>query len=94
MGQMPYYDVSGPDGLPYGSALYRGNPFYRISKGLDWKASGMYDRLEFYYQPVVAGFLNLRLAACLHFTRNGFEGWQQKLCLVVNLDNFRIRNRS
>ena len=94
MGQMPYYDVPGPDGLPYGSALYRGNPFYRISKGLDWKAPGMYDRLEFYYQPVVAGFLNLRLAACLHFTRNGFEGWQQKLCLVVNLDNFRIRNRS
>ena len=54
----------------------------------------MYDRLEFYYQPVVAGFLNLRLATCLHFTGNGFEGWQQKLCLVVNLDNFRIRNRS
>ena len=54
----------------------------------------MYDRLEFYYQPVVACFLSLLLATCLHFTGNGFEGWQQNLCLVVNLDNFRIRNRS
>ncbi|MGN0202412.1 MAG: hypothetical protein ACI399_05845 [Candidatus Cryptobacteroides sp.] len=91
MGQMPYYDLTGPDGEMYGSSLYRGNPFYRISPEGDWKATGIYDRLEIFYQPTIAGFLNLRLSACLHFTGKGFEGWQQRFVLFVNLDNHRVK---
>ncbi|MGN1215334.1 MAG: hypothetical protein ACI4TJ_03715 [Candidatus Cryptobacteroides sp.] len=92
MGQMPYYDLEGPDGNAYSSSLYRGNPFYRISPNGDWKVPGVYDRLDLYYQPIVAGILNLRISNRFHFSGNGYEGWQQVVLLSVNLDRFRVKN--
>lgn len=82
---MPYYESRSPEGTIYGADLYQGNPFYRVCgvKGTD---RGLYDRLELYYQPQIASFLDLRLSAVMHFADDAFQGWQQKLSLVFNLE--------
>lgn len=82
--QMPYHAL-------YASGLYRGNPFYQV-RGVagDWKENGYYDRLEVYYQPKIASFLDFRISVVAHFASNashsGYQGWQQKFSLVFDLE--------
>ena len=83
---MPFYNSVDDGGYKYGNSLYSGSAFYRImpdrTGGCDF-----YDRLEVYYQPHIADFLDLRLSVVAHFP-NGFSyaGMQQKLSLFFSLD--------
>lgn len=83
---MPFYNMVDDGGYKYGNNLYAGSPFYRVTAdgGKKWD---FYDRLEVYYQPHIADFLDLRLAITAHFP-DGFryEGMQQKLSLIFSLD--------
>ena len=84
---MPYYSKMAPEGTIYGMDLYHGNPFYQVGGVSDGSGAwGLYDRLETYFQPHISSFLDLRLSAVFHFADGGFQGWQQKLGLVFNLE--------
>ena len=53
--------------------------------------NGFYDRLELFYEPSIAGFIDLKVGIVAHFapTRDyafGFAGWQQRVGLTFNLD--------
>ena len=80
---MPYYDSADAAGHVYGGQLYFGDPLYRVSLG--GKRLGIYDRLEVYWEPHIADFLRLRVAAAMHFHSAGFSGWQQIVSLVFDL---------
>ncbi len=84
---MPYFSSTAPEGSIYGTDLYHGNPYYRVG-GMkeDGATTGLYNKLEAYYQPGIADFLDLRISAVMHFTDAGFQGWQQKIGLVFNLE--------
>ena len=86
---MPYYRNKDAAGMTYGNLLYMGEPFYKVS--LDNDGLGFYDRLEAYYEPRISDFLNLRIAAVLHFNDWAFSGWQQKVSLVFNLQSLLDR---
>ena len=58
-------------GVIYGNNLYPGLPFY----------TGFYDRVELSWEPQLAKFLTLRVAARAHFAKDGFLGWQQVVSL-------------
>lgn len=83
---MPFYNFVDDGGYKYGNNLYGGSPFYRVSAD-DVDGWHVYDRLEVYYQPHIADFLDLRLSIAAHFP-DGFRyaGMQQKLSLVFSLD--------
>lgn len=86
-GQMPYFDWLDAGGNVYGKDLYPGSPFYRIQTGgEDWRHSGYYNRAEVYWQPDIADFVSLRLSAVFHFAGAGFQGGQQKLSVVFDLE--------
>ena len=86
-GQMPYFDWLDAGGNVYGKDLYPGSLFYRIQPdGKSWKHSGYYDRAEVYWQPYIADFVSLRLSAVFHFAGDGFQGSQQKLGVVFDLE--------
>lgn len=86
-GQMPYFDWVDAGGKVYGSDLYPGSRFYRIrTDGKSWRHSGCYNRSEVYWQPRIADFVSLRLSAVFHFTGDGFQGSQQKLGVVFDLE--------
>ena len=86
-GQMPYFDWLDAGGNLYGKDLYPGSLFYRIqTDGKSWKHSGYYDRAEVYWQPYIADFVSLRLSAVFHLTGDGFQGSQQKLGVVFDLE--------
>ena len=78
---MPYYNTLGTGGEKYGDLLYRGDPFYRLRDISGW---GIYDRLEVYYAPVISRFIDLKVAAVLHFS-GGYAGWQQMVTVAFNL---------
>lgn len=78
---MPYYNTLGTGGEKYGDLLYRGDPFYRLRDISGW---GIYDRLELYYAPVISRFIDLKVAAVLHFS-GGYAGWQQMVTVAFNL---------
>lgn len=86
---MPFYNyVTDTDVVveKYGNNLYGGSPFYRVKPGSS-DAAGVYDRLEVWYQPHIADFLDLRLSVVAHFPDNfRFEGTQQKISLIFSLD--------
>ncbi len=85
--QMPYFDWLDAGGNVYGKDLYPGSLFYRIQPdGKSWRHSGVYDRAEVYWQPYIADFVSLRLSAVFHFTGEGFQGSQQKLGVVFDLE--------
>jgi len=87
---MPYWSVVSPEGTAYASDLYRGNPFYRMDEvNSGAKTMKAYDRLEAYYQPSIASFLDLRISFVAHFAQGQFQGWQQKLGLVFDLEKAR-----
>lgn len=83
---MPFYNYIDDGGFKYGNNLYAGSPFYRVcpdAEGFRY----FYDRLEVYYQPHIADFLDLRLAVTAHFPEDfRYAGMQQKLSLIFNLD--------
>lgn len=83
---MPYFDSPAPEGGAYGRDLYAGNTFYRVH-GVSGGSTtiGFYERLEAFWQPRIADFLDLRISAVFHHTELGFQGWQQKFGLVFNL---------
>ena len=83
---MPFYNSIDDGGFKYGNSVYTGSPFYRVTPFSEGEWS-LYDRLEVFYEPHIADFLNLRLSIVAHFP-DGFRyaGMQQKLSLVFNLD--------
>ena len=81
---MPYYDATDAAGYKYGNSLYFGDPFWQVSP--DGSGPGFYDRLEVYYEPVIASFLRLRISAVMHFN-GGFSGWQQIVSLKFDLQS-------
>lgn len=89
---MPYYNNLDPGGNKYGSLLYRGDPFYRISaKNPDLRQIGLYNRLEVFYQPRISDFMDLKLSCLLHFAEKeegntGFIGSRQKFSLIFNIE--------
>ncbi len=86
-GQMPFYSDIDAGGYVYGEELYFGCPFFR--------ADGFFDRAEFYWQPFVDSLVKIRLGSVLHFRKDGFNGWQQKLSILFDLQgkNGRKLNR-
>lgn len=88
--QMPYYNVFAPEGIPYASNLYRGDPFFRPNpfEG-DFKSIGNYTRCELYWQPEIASFLDLKISFVTHFAAGSFQGWRQKMSLVFDLEKAR-----
>ena len=95
---MPYYDSRDAGGYKYGTGLYWGDPFYRLFSGSDIrfdkdqprhydrnKAVSIYDRLEVYYEPRIADFVNLRVGLVAHFLESGYAGFHQQVSLIFNL---------
>lgn len=86
MSQMPYYDMSDVLGLPYAGNLYCGSPYYKINGSVKWNHSGFYDRLEAYWQKDFGRFFAMRTGFVFHFSDDNYDGWQQQLTLIFNLD--------
>lgn len=87
-GLMPFYQQKDEAGLLYGSAFYWGDSLYRLHPDSAKRAVGVYDRLEIYYQPHLAGFVDLRLSALFHFLPHTapYAGCEQRLSLIFDLD--------
>lgn len=90
---MPLYNNKDNTGVKYGPELYMGDPFYRVyddgSKGL-----GIYDRLEFYYEPDFKGsskYINIRIGAIFHFNSIKYCGTQQMVTVRFNLQSLLNR---
>lgn len=81
---MPYYNSADAGGDKYGTRLYFGDPFYRMH---DDGASGVgvYDRLEFFYEPQVGPYLKIGVGARFHFHGARYSGCQQVVSLTFNL---------
>lgn len=86
---MPYYSqtftsASG-DSWINGAFLYRGETTYRTG----FAGAKCCDCTEFFYQPHVFDFMDIRLAVDLHFVGSKMIGSQQKFSLVIDLDTIR-----
>lgn len=91
--QMVYYSAS-YNGISYAASyvesLYHGDTYYYTRR----RVPTWYNRMELYWQPLSAGFVNARLSAVGHFiTPAGdvgpYIGMQAKATLLFNLDAFR-----
>lgn len=91
---MPYYNSLDPGGYKYGRELYPGDPMYRLHEDGNVSSLGIYDRLEVYYEPRIASFLDLRVELAVHFHSTGYSGFQQRLSLIFNLQNLLDHSRS
>ena len=91
---MPYYDTLDPGGYKYGADLYPGDTMYRLYEDGNVSSLGIYDRLEVYYEPRIASFLDLRVELAVHFHSTGYSGFQQRLSLIFNLQNLLGSSRS
>ena len=81
---MPYYNSHDEGGIKYGNALYFGDPFYRVFDNMTTSRTGLYDRLEVCYEPVIWNRLDLRVAAVFHFNDFHYSGCQQIVGLLVS----------
>lgn len=81
---MPYYNSYDDGGFKYGSNLYLGDPFYRVFDKEATSRTGMYDRLEVCYEPVIWNRLYLRAAAVFHFNGFHYSGCQQVVGIKVS----------
>ncbi|MBQ8837788.1 MAG: hypothetical protein IJ005_00545 [Bacteroidales bacterium] len=88
---MPYYNFFDGGGLKYGNRLYLGDPFYRIHDNGN-AGPGIYDRFEFFWEPYVGRFLQVRLAAVFHFNGFRYSGCQQIVTLKFRLAPVFERN--
>ncbi|MCM1502504.1 MAG: hypothetical protein NC115_07550 [Bacteroidales bacterium] len=84
---MPYYGNTDAEGHKYGSSLYFGDPFYRVARE---GGIGMYNRVELYYEPHIAYFLDLKVSITGHFHEK-YSGCQQQVGLVFNLQRLLER---
>ena len=81
---MPFYNRTGPDGIPYANDLYFGNLFYNSD-------AGIYNRIEIYYEPQISvkslcdNHITFRISSVHHYDGSGW-GWQQKLSLRITLN--------
>jgi len=78
---MPYYDCTDGGGYKYGNRLYFGDPFYRVAKGGGF---GIYNRVDLYYEPHLADFVDLKVGITGHFHEK-YSGCRQYVGLVFNL---------
>jgi hypothetical protein len=81
---MPYYNSHDEGGIKYGNSLYLGDPFYRVFDNMTTSRTGLYDRLEVCYEPVIWNRLDLRVAAVFHFNDFHYSGCQQIVGLLVS----------
>ena len=77
---MPYWEGLSPN-LDYGAGLYWGDPFYRTES--------MYNRLEFYWQPVIGNRLFFRISSVHHYDGQRWS-WQQMVRFMVNMGQNRL----
>ncbi len=86
---LPFFNTPDAAGVPYGTNLYCGDRFYGTE-------SGLYNRLEVYYAPVLAKiseYMNFRLSAVVQF--DGVDwGWQQLIQVVVNLNSLQFPKKA
>ena len=82
---MPYYNSLDPGGYKYGRELYPGDPMYRLHEDGNVSSLGIYDRLEVYYEPRIASFLDLRVELAVPFHSTGYSRFQPRLSLIFNL---------
>ncbi len=82
---MPYYNSKDIAGDKYGTRLYLGDPFYRIHDD-GATGSGLYDRLDIFYEPHIGRYLNIRLGARFHFNNMTYSGCQQLVSIIFKLD--------
>ena len=83
---MLYYGVV-YNGVQYGSDLYFGERFYHTHI----RGTSFYDRLEAFYEPRIAPWLDLRVSLVFHMGNPttafpAFRGWQQVFSLKFNLE--------
>lgn len=71
----PFYHSLDKAGAEYGRDLYMGNLFY----GAD---NGMYNRLEFYYEPVQKQWLHFRISSIHHYDGKDW-GSEQKATVYI-----------
>lgn len=84
---MPYYGSTDAAGTSYGNNLYFGDPFWQLGTSGPGRY-GIYDRLDVYYEPRIAPFLDLRIAASFHFNgKSSGGGWQQTVSLLFDLES-------
>ena len=87
---MPYYNGVDNAGVKYGTNVYFGDPFYRVHD--DGRGgSGVYDRLEVYYEPKIGDYLKIRVSALFHFHGTSYSGCQQVIGLHFNLNELLSR---
>jgi len=72
----PFYHSLDKAGAEYGRDLYIGNLFY----GAD---NGVYNRLEFYYEPINTKWLHFRISSIHHFDGKDW-GSEQKATVFIN----------
>ncbi len=70
----PYEDENGTE---YAYHLYYGDPYYKTS-------SGVYDRLELYWEPKIIDDVKVRISSIHHYDGHAW-GWQQAVTLRLNL---------
>ena len=75
---MPYYKSTVPDQPDYEYGLYYGDPYYRTT-------SGIYNRLEFYWELKTKYNVNARVASAHHYDGRKW-GWQQVVAIQVTLN--------
>ena len=88
---MPLYNIHDKGGNKYGNILYPGDPFYRVNDDGTFE-SGLYDRVEAYYDLNLNDFLKLRVTGAFHFTHKKYAGCQQIVHLLFNLHELTDRN--
>lgn len=81
---MPYYNSTDAGGDKYGDRLYFGDPFYRMHDDAA-AGTGVYDRVEVFYEPQVGSYLKIGVGARFHFHGSRYSGCQQVLSLKFNL---------
>lgn len=81
---MPYYNTVDNTGEKYGSRLYFGDPFYRIHDD-GATGTGVYDRVQLFYEPSFTKWLKIRIAAMFHFHGSSYSGCSQQVILKFNL---------
>ncbi len=81
---MPYYNNVDAGGDKYGGRLYFGDPFYRMHDD-GTTGTGVYDRLEVFYEPQVGPYLKIGVGARFHFHGSRYSGCQQVVSIKFNL---------
>ena len=82
---MPYYNRPDAGGIKYGTALYFGDPFYRVHDDEEG-GIGIYDRMEVFWNPKIGRRLGISVGARFHFNGFSYSGCQQVVRLRFDLN--------